>query len=114
MAEKRNPLKLNALQLKTLTVLQILAEDSSQAVRDEATGTVQIGQLPHAHGNHFHAGNGVILTSDATGLSNPAVFRVLQRKGLIQPGFPIGLAITAEGLAYATGMREKILHGTDH
>jgi len=24
------------------------------------------------------------------------------------------LAITAEGLAYATGMREKILHGTDH
>ncbi|MBT5414452.1 MAG: hypothetical protein HOH66_11635 [Rhodospirillaceae bacterium] len=114
MAEKRNPLKLNALQLKTLTVLQILAEDSNHGVQDEATGMVQIGQMPHAHGNHFHAGGGVILTSDTTGLSNPAVFRVLQRKGLVQPGFPMGLTVTAAGMAYDTGMRDKILHGTDH
>lgn len=114
MAEKKNPLGLNALQLKTLTVLQILAEDPGHAVKDEESGSVQIGQMPHAHGNHFHAGSGVILVRDATGLSNPAVFRVLQRKGLVQPGFPMGVVVTAEGLAYDTGMRDRILHGTDH
>lgn len=114
MAEKRNPLGLNALQLKTLTVLQILANDPNHAVRDEESGTVQIGRMPQPHGNHFHAGGGVILTSDTTGLSNPAVFRALQRKGLVQPGFPMGIAVTAEGIAYDTGMRGRILHGTDH
>ncbi len=38
MPPKKNPLKLNKLQLRTLTLAQLLAQDPSLARRDEATG----------------------------------------------------------------------------
>ena len=41
MPPKKNPLKLNKLQLRTLTLAQLLAQDPSLARRDEATGLYQ-------------------------------------------------------------------------
>ena len=56
----------------------------------------------------------VVRSSDATGLANPAVYGALARKGLVQPG-PRGLPIlTAAGLAYETGLADRILHRPDH
>ncbi len=53
MPPKKNPLKLNKLQLRTLALAQLLAQDPSLASRDEATGVVTVLQIPHAHGGFF-------------------------------------------------------------
>lgn len=105
MATRKNPLRLNNLQLKTLAVLQKAAEG---APRDEG-GSVTIGGLPSAHGDHFHVGNAVVLGRDMTGLFNPAVFAALERKGLVRSALPQAVQLTPEGLAYETGM-ESIFH----
>ena len=70
MVQKKNPLKLNALQLKTLTVLQQLATVPMFASADEASGEVLIRYLPSPHGDHFHCGDAVVMSKDATGLQN--------------------------------------------
>jgi hypothetical protein len=44
MAPKKNPLKLNKLQLRTLTLAQLLAQDPNLARRDETTGAVTLLQ----------------------------------------------------------------------
>lgn len=113
MSAKKNPLGLNKLQLKTLTILQELAADPDMGVRDE-DGSVRLSQLPHPHGNHFHVGRAVVAAADATGLQNEAVWVALQRKGLVRSMFPVAIVVTPEGLAYDTGMRHEILHGSDH
>ena len=110
MAPKKNPLKLNALQLKTLAVLQKMAEG---AARDEG-GSVTIGGLPSAHGDHFHVGNAVVSGRDMTGLFNPAVFVALERKGLIRSAYPRAVQLTPEGLAYEAGMAEIFHYGHPH
>ncbi len=46
MPPKKNPLKLNKLQLRTLTLAQLLAQDPNLARRDEATGAVTLLQFP--------------------------------------------------------------------
>ena len=38
----------------------------------------------------------------------------LTRKGLIRPYADGSYAVTPDGMAYDTGMREAILHGSDH
>ena len=115
MPPKANPLGLNPLQLKTLTLLQELAKFPDIARRDETTGAVTIDELPNPHGNHFHVGARVVSTSDANGLRNPSVFLALARKGLIvATGMIDAPTLSVAGLAYDTGLREKILHGTDH
>ncbi len=48
MPPKKNPLKLNKLQLRTLILAQLLAQDPSLARRDEATGLVTLLRIPHA------------------------------------------------------------------
>jgi hypothetical protein len=51
---------------------------------------------------------------DATGLSNPNVLNALARKGFLlaeRTGLPV---LTAEGLAYDTGIAAEILHSADH
>ncbi len=68
MPPKKNPLKLNKLQLRTLTVAQLLAEDPSLARRDETTGVVTLLQIPHAHGDHIHIGRFAVSTREASGL----------------------------------------------
>jgi hypothetical protein len=108
-----NPLKLNPLQLKTLVLFQELARHPETSThRDD--GEVFISALPKPHGNHFHVGARVVLSSDATGLSNPAVWVALERKGLLRSNFPLAVTLTAAGVAYDTGMADRILHGSDH
>jgi hypothetical protein len=114
MASRPNPLKLNPLQLRTLAILQQLARSSGFADPPDADGTVLIRGLPHAHGNHFHVGDAVVLGRDATGLANPAVFGALVRRGLLLAG-PSGMPImTPTGLAYDTGVADQVLRRADH
>lgn len=113
-AMRSNPRKLNALQLKTLAILQAMAAERDFADPPDQDGTVLIHSMPHAHGNHFHVGPVAVLARDATGLGNPNVINALVRKGLLL-GSPAGLPIlTREGVAYDTGITAQILHQTDH
>ena len=110
MAAKRNPLKLNALQLKILTLLQALTEPEDGAATVEQRA---IPMLPSPHGNHFHVGPHLVMASDATGLHNAAVWTALNRKGLVI-GAPPDAVLTSDGVAYETGLAQKILHSHDH
>ncbi len=114
MPPKSNPLKLNALQLKTLTILQQLARTPMVSAKDEATGEVVIRNLPQPHGDHFHCGDAVVMSKDATGLRNRAVWVALERKGLARSMFPDAIALSAEGVKYETGLGERILLRADH
>ncbi|WP_413204454.1 hypothetical protein [Rhodospirillum sp. A1_3_36] len=109
-----NPLKLNALQLKTLTLFQAMAEDPGRAMADGETGEVTIGSIPHPHGDHFHVGPYVVGAANASGLTNAGVWKALERKSLIRGMFPSAVTLTAEGLAYETGLKESILHPSGH
>ena len=113
MPPKRNPLGLNSLQLKTLTLLQQLAELPDYSRPGEDEGTVVLTRLPYPHGDHFHIGEAVVASRDATGLRNPSVWAALERKGLVRSTPPTAV-LTAQGIAYATGLRDSILHLTDH
>lgn len=112
MPPKRNPLKLNALQLKTLTILQALSEPEDGQPAD--TTERLIPMLPSPHGNHFHVGSRIVMAADATGLHNPAVWTALTRKGLVAGNPPAQATLTAAGVAYETGLADKIFHGHDH
>jgi hypothetical protein len=114
MPDKKNPLNLNALQLRTLTLLQELARIAGEPFQGGAEGDVLVTSFPHAHGNHFHLGDAVVRSSDASGLTNPAVYAALDRKGMTQAMFPQGVVVTAAGMAYETGLRDQILHRADH
>ena len=82
MPPKKNPLKLNKLQLRTLALAQLLAQDSANSSRDEATGAVTLLEIPVAHGDHFHIGELTVSKREASGLTNPSVWSALRRKGL--------------------------------
>ncbi len=114
MPPRKNPLNLNALQLKTLTLLQALARLPDHGRPGEEPGTVLVSDLPQPHGDHFHLGDAVVASRDATGLANPAAWLALERKGLIKSRFPDAAILTAEGLAYDTGLAGTILHRSHH
>ena len=114
MASRPNPLKLNALQLKTLAILQEVARSEDGASEALGDGSVALNRLPHAHGDHFHVGAAVVRAKDATGLENPAVLGVLRRKGLIVMAPDGRPALTAAAVTYETGVAEAILHRADH
>ncbi|NKD55379.1 MULTISPECIES: hypothetical protein [unclassified Haematospirillum] len=114
MPPKNNPLKLNSLQLKTLTLLQVLAGMPDASQPDPETGDPMVTAFPDPHGNHFHLGSWVVSSSDATGLRNEAVWKALTRKGLAMSRWPYGISVTAPGMTYETGLKSKILHGSDH
>ncbi len=114
MSAKRNPLNLNALQLKTLTILQALARADGHHRPGPEPGQVVVGNLPLAHGDHFHVGGAVVLGADATGLANRAVWSALERKGLIASLFPVAAVMTPAGLAYDTGLADRILNRHGH
>ena len=111
---KKNPLKLNALQLKTLTLLQQMARSPDHAQPGDDEGSVFVSNFPAAHGDHFHVGDAVVLARDASGLGNANVFAILERKGLLRSMFPLGAMLNAEALTYDTGLADKILHRADH
>ena len=108
-----NPAKLNPLQLRTLTLLQAIAR-IPEAGRPLPDGGVAITQFPHAHGDHFHLGDATVMGRDATGLENRNVWSALQRKGLIVAEWPTAIALTPAGVAYDTGIADRILHRGEH
>ncbi|MCF8479510.1 MAG: hypothetical protein K9H25_03690, partial [Rhodospirillum sp.] len=93
---RANPLKLNALQLKTLTLFQAMTEDPGRAMADGESGEVTIGSIPHPHGDHFHVGPYVVGAAHASGLGNAGVWKALERKNLIRGMFPSAVTLTAE------------------
>jgi hypothetical protein len=107
-----NPKKLNALQLKTLAILQAMAQDQWLANPPDEDGTVLIHSLPPPHGDHLHVGSTVVRARDATGLGNPNVMSALVRKGLLLAGAAGVPILTPEGRGYDTGIAEQILHHT--
>lgn len=111
---KKNPLNLNALQLKTLTLFQELARSPNHAT-PAADGGIALHRLPQPHGDHFHVGGAVAFSRDATGLANAGVWQALSRKKLVgENEFPYALTLTAEGIAYDTGLADTILHRSNH
>jgi len=114
MAPKKNPLNLNALQLKTLTLLQELARLNGRPAPDAPEGHILVSSLPHPHGDHFHHGGAVVASRDASGLANEGAWVALERKGLIKAMFPVAAVLTPTGVAYETGLREQILHRAHH
>ena len=113
MPNKRNPLGLNPLQLRTLTLLQALAA-LPDAQPGEAEGSVRLTTLPDPHGDHFHLGDAIVAAKDATGLRNPAVWAALERKGLVETQFPQSATLLAAGRDYDTGLKDAILHRSSH
>ncbi len=114
MTPKNNPLNLNPLQLKTLTLLQAIAKLDNFSKDGETPGERLITGLPHAHGDHFHLGDAVVSGSDATGLNNQAVWAILERKGLVKTNFPQSATLTQEGAAYETGLADVMLRKSGH
>jgi hypothetical protein len=108
MPPKKNPLNLNPLQLKTLTLLQELARLPDHSRPGEEPDSVVITSLPYPHGDHFHLGQALVASRDASGLRNPAVWTALERKGLIRK-LPDCAVLTPLGLGYETGLRDAIL-----
>ena len=113
MPTKRNPLNLNALQLRTLTLLQELARLPDYSRPGDEPRSVVITGLPVAHGDHFHIGQAVVASHNATGLRNPAVWRALERKGLVHY-LPDCVVLTPLGIGYDTGLRKAILSVEGH
>jgi hypothetical protein len=113
MPPKRNTLNLNALQLRTLTLLQELARLSDYSQPGEEPGSIVV-HPPARHGDHFHLGAAVVAARDASGLRNPAVWVALERKGLLRSMYPVSAVLTPLGLGYETGLREAILHKGGH
>jgi hypothetical protein len=111
---KKNPLGLNALQLKTLTLLQELARLNGRPAPDSPEGHILVSGLPNPHGDHFHMGEAIVLSRDASGLANEGAWAALERKGLIKAMFPVAAVLTPAGIAYDTGLRELILHRGHH
>jgi hypothetical protein len=113
MPPKRNPLNLNPLQLRTLTLLQELARLGDYSRPGDEPGSAYITGVPYPHGDHFHLGEAVVATRDATGLRNPAVWAALERKGLTR-SVADHAVVTALGLGYETGLRDVILRRAGH
>lgn len=113
MLGKRNPLNLNPLQLRTLTLLQALAA-LPDAEPGDTEGSIVLTRLPDPHGDHFHLGDAVVAAKDATGLRNPAVWAALERKGLVATQFPKSATLLAAGRDYDTGLTQAILHRATH
>jgi hypothetical protein len=113
MPPHHNPLKLNPLQLRTLTLLQALVRVPGAAARTPE-GDIAITQLPNAHGDHFHLGDSVVDSKNATGLTNEAVWNALARKGLARASWPHQIALTPTGVQYETGLANEILRRGNH
>jgi hypothetical protein len=114
MVDKRNPLKLNPLQLRTLTLLQALANIPEACSEGPESGEITINRFPRAHADHFHLGDAVVMGKDATGLFNQAVWNALTRKGLAKADWPNAITLTSVGLAYETHLTGEILHQAGH
>ena len=114
MPPKQNPLKLNALQLRTLSLLQALVRVPGTASAGPRVGEITVERFPQIHGDHFHLGEGVVASKDATGLFNEKVWHALERKGLARADWPHRITLKAEGLGYETALADEILRKAGH
>jgi hypothetical protein len=114
MGPRHNPLKLNSLQLRTLTILQAMTRIPGAASDGPGAGEITLDRFPHAHGDHFHLGDSVVATRDATGLYNEKVWNALERKGLARADWPHRITLTSFGQQYETGLVEEIFHHASH
>jgi hypothetical protein len=114
MANKKNPLNLNPLQLRTLTLFQALARVPQASQQGPGEGEITIVGFPQQHADHFHVGEAVVMGKDATGIFNESVWNALTRKGVARADWPNTVTLTPEGLAYDTGLAEEILHRSGH
>jgi hypothetical protein len=114
MPPRHNPLKLNPLQLRTLAVLQVLARFPGLSTRGPGAGETTIERFPQAHGDHLHLGDTVVSARDVTGLYIDKVWHALERKGLARADWPHRIVLTADGLAYETGLADRILGRSPH
>ena len=64
--------------------------------------------LPQGYGNHVHVGDFTASSKDASGFSNPAVWRALQREGLSVSQGPMEITLTEIALEYDTGFGNKL------
>ena len=102
---KTKPIKLNPLQKRTLALFQRLASNPESSTENVETGEVSVSYLPEPHGDHVHVGDIVVSSNEASGFANEAVWRALERKGLITSHFPLRVILTVEGLNYDTGLQ---------
>ncbi len=54
---KQNPLNLNPLQLRTLTLMQALPKIEGHGRPSDTPGHVIVSGFPGRHGDHFHVGD---------------------------------------------------------
>ena len=114
MAPRQNPSKLNPLQLRTLAILQALARLPDMATHGPGSGEITVERFPQPHGDHLHLGEGVVAAKNVTGLYIDRVWHALERKGLARADWPHRIVLTADGIAYDTGIAETILHRSPH
>ena len=114
MPPRHNPQKLNPLQLRTLAILQALAQAPGASTRGPGVGEVTIERFPQAHGDHVHLGDAVVSGKDITGLYNENVWHALERKGLARADWPHRITLTAPGLEYQTGHGDELLRRAAH
>ncbi len=114
MVAKKNPLKLNKLQLRTLALAQVIADDPALVQVDGVSGDVMLLSLPHAHGDHVHIGSFSVSVRDISGFSNPAVWAVMERKGLARNTNGMTVTLTADGMAYDTGLGHHFRKLSEH
>ena len=114
MPPRHNPQKLNPLQLRTLAILQALAQAPGASTRGPGVGEVTIERFPQAHGDHVHLGDAVVSGKDITGLYNENVWHALERKGLARADWPHRITLTAPGLEYQPGHGDELLRRAAH
>ena len=114
MPPKNNPLKLNPLQLRTLTLLQALIRVPGAFNDGPGAGEKTVERFPDAHGDHFHLGDMVVATKNASGLYNESVWHALERKGLARADWPHRITLTPSGQAYETGLADEMLQHSPH
>lgn len=112
--KNKKPAKLNALQGKTLALLQQLAKHPDSSAVIDGSADIKITRLPHAHGDHMHVGDFVVAARDASGLNNPSVWMALVRKGMVREGWKAEIVITEAGLAHITGLENRFMSASDH
>ena len=113
MPPRNNPLKLNSLQLRTLTCcrrwrafrapqrMPAMAKSPSRSFRRHMAITfISATRWSRAR-----------MRPDSI---NEAVWNALARKGLARSDYPRQIVLTAEGLGYNTGEAREILRGSGH
>ena len=108
MPIRKNPLRLNKLQLRTLALTQLMANDKEFSETNPGDGEVTVSTLPSPAGGTVQIGSIAVSARDASGLSNPVVWKALERKGIIRFDSSLRIVVTATGLNYDTGLGDKL------